>query len=69
MDTLKTQVINTLNEELQTPISVEGRVNLNWWTHFPRLSIELNQLQALESIENSEAVLLKADKVFLMLNL
>lgn len=69
IDEIKQKVIDTLNDELNTPVAVEGPVRLNLWSHFPHLSIELNQLNALESIESSNEVLLTADKVYLMLNL
>lgn len=69
VDEIKQKVIDTLNDELNTPVAVEGPVRLNLWSHFPHLSIELNRLNALESIESSNEVLLTADKVYLMLNL
>lgn len=63
-DKLVNQIISTLNKNLQTPIQV-GKVDLNWWTDFPNISLRFQQVNIQESIKGSKFPLAKLEELSL----
>ncbi|MBK6265083.1 AsmA family protein [Marivirga sp. S37H4] len=67
-DKLVNQIIVTINKNLQTPIEVT-KIDLNWWTDFPNISLRFQNVTIQESIKGSKFPLAKLEQLSLSFDL
>ncbi len=58
------QIIVTINKNLETPIEV-SKIDLNWWTDFPNISLRFQRVRIQEAIEGSTLPLAQLEQISL----
>ncbi len=63
-DKLVQQIIVAINKNLETPIEV-SKIDLNWWTDFPNISLRFQNVRIQEAIEGSKLPLAQLEQISL----
>tara|TARA_R110002012_G_scaffold296032_3_gene493076 strand:+ start:38879 stop:41368 length:2490 start_codon:yes stop_codon:yes gene_type:complete len=66
-DQLIDKILSEINKSVQTPVEV-GKIDINWWTDFPNISLRFQDVFIEESIERSSLPLAKLEELALSFN-
>jgi len=66
-DQLIDKILSEINKSIQTPVEV-GKIDINWWTDFPNISLRFQDVVIEESLERSNFPLAKLEELSLSFN-
>lgn len=66
-DQLIDNILSEINKSIQTPVEV-GKIDINWWTDFPHISLRFQDVFIEESLERSSLPLAKLEELALSFN-
>jgi hypothetical protein len=66
-DQLIDKILSEINKSIQTPVEV-GKIDINWWTDFPNISLRFQDVFIEESLERSSLPLAKLEELALSFN-
>jgi len=67
-DAIKDKLLAELNKSTGAHISIDGKVELSFFKHFPNVALELKGVEAKGSVDTLQYPLLKADRIYLLAN-
>ncbi len=65
---IKDKLLTELNKSTGAHISIDGKVELSFFKHFPNVALELKGVEAKGSVDTLQYPLLKADRIYLLAN-
>ncbi|WNB18320.1 AsmA-like C-terminal region-containing protein [Marivirga arenosa] len=66
-DDLIDQILTEINKSVQTPVQV-SKIDINWWTDFPNISLRFQDVFIQESLPNSKKPLAQLEELALSFN-
>lgn len=67
-DTIKEKILAELNKNTGANASIQGKVELSFFKHFPNVALELKGVLVQGSVDTTTQPLLKADRIYLLAN-
>src|SRR5262245_46825719 len=63
---IKAKLVSELNKETGANISINGKVELSFFRHFPSVALELKGVEAKGSVDTLREPLLRAGRIYLL---
>lgn len=68
-DAIKQGIIDAVNQKVNTPILVKGGIQVEFWTHFPNITVRFNEIEIKESVDFTDRNVLEAESLEFVLNI
>lgn len=68
-DYIKAQLVSAINDQIDTEIYVKKGIHIEFWSHFPNITVSFNEIEIKEKAPLGDRNFLKAEKVEFVINI